>query len=113
MISILSCTAKLFNAILTKRLDTVFDKNDKEISPMQVGFTKKARTSDHMFVFRTLIEKYTKDYKGKLCTCFIDFRKAFDRVEHNILFYKLRQIGISRNFYNIIKDMYANNSLSV
>ena len=66
-----------------------------------------------MFVLRTLIEKYTKDYKGKLYTCFIDFWKAFERAEHNILFYNLRQIGISGNFYNIIKDTYANNSLSV
>ena len=63
-----------------------------------------------MFVLRTLIEKYTK---GKLYTCFIDFQKVFNRVEHNTLFYKLRQIGISGTFYNIIKDMYANNSLSV
>ena len=44
---------------------------------------------------------------GKLYTCFIDFRKAFDIVERNILFYKLRQIGISGNFYNIIKDVYT------
>ena len=111
-ISVLLCTAKLFNTVLTKRLDTFLDRH-KVISPMQIGFTKTARTSDHMFVLRTLIEKYTKDYNGKLYTCLIDFRKVFDRVEHNILFYKLRQIGISGNFYNIIKDMYANISLSI
>ena len=103
-ISILSCIAKLFNTILTKRLDTFLDSH-KVISPIQIGFTKKARTSDHMFVLRTLIEKYTKYYKGKLYTCFIDFRKAFDRVEYYILFYKLRQRGTSGNFYDIIKNI--------
>ena len=54
-ISMLSCTAKLFNTILTKRLDTFLDSH-KVISPMQIGFTKKTRTSDHTFVLRTLIE---------------------------------------------------------
>ena len=42
-ISIPSRTAKLFNTILTKRLDTFLDSH-KVISPMQIGFTKKART---------------------------------------------------------------------
>ena len=39
-ISILSCSAKLFNAILTKRLDD-FLKNNAIINPVQIGFTKK------------------------------------------------------------------------
>ena len=86
-ISMLSCTAKLFNTILTKRLDTFLDSY-KVISPMQIGFTKKTRTSDHTFVLRTLIEKKcTKYYKGKLYTCFFDFRKAFDRVEHTLSYF--------------------------
>ena len=46
-------TAKLFNTILTNRLD-VFLKDNALINPVQVGFTKKARTADHMFVLRTL-----------------------------------------------------------
>ena len=59
-ISILSCASKLFNVILTKRLDNFLQDNSL-INPVQIGFTKKARTADHMFVLRTLIEKYTKD----------------------------------------------------
>ena len=56
-----------------------------------------------MFVFRTIIEKYTKDKCGKLFACFIDFRKAFDTVIHDIMLYKLLKIGIAGNFYSIIK----------
>ena len=111
-ISILSCVAKLFNAILTKRLDD-FLKDNALINPVQIGFTKKARTADHMFVLRTLIEKYTKDTCGKLFACFIDFRKAFDTVIHDIMLYKLLKIGISGNFYNTIKNMYRDNYLNV
>ena len=83
--SILSCVAKLFNAILTKRLDNFLEEK-KIINPLQIGFTKKARTSDHMFVLRTIIEKYTHEKKGKLYTCFIDFHKAFDRAIHALIF---------------------------
>jgi hypothetical protein len=42
------------------------------------------------------------------CTSFVDFRKAFDTVGHEELFYKLRTIGISDLFYNVIKNMYSN-----
>ena len=111
-ISILSCIAKLFNTILTKRLDNFLEQKDL-ISPLQIGFTKKARTSDHMFVLRTLIEKYTHDKNGKLYACFIDFHKAFDRVIHILMLYKLRTVGVTGKFYNVIKNMYVNNKLCV
>ena len=111
-ISILSCIAKLFNTLLTKRLDNFLEQR-KIISPLQIGFTKKARTSDHMFVLRTLIEKYTHDKNGKLYACFIDFHKAFDRVIHTLMLYKLRTIGVSGIVYNVIKNMYVNNNLCI
>ena len=100
------------NSILTKRLDD-FLENRKLISPLQIWFTKQARTSDHMFVLRMLIEKYTHDKNGKLYGCFIDFHKAFDRVIHTLTLYKLRTVDVSGIFYNIIKNMYVNNNLCV
>ena len=111
-ISILSCIVKLFNTILTKRLDNFLEEK-KIITPLQIGFFKEARTSNHMFVLRTIIEKYTHEKKGKLYTCFIDFHKAFDRVIHALMLYKLRNVGVTGNFYNVIKDMYVNNKLCV
>ena len=44
---------------------------------------------------------------------FVDFRKAFDSVLHQALFLKLKNNGISRLFYNIIKSMYTDNILRV
>ena len=80
-ITIMSCLGKLFNSVLNTKLNEYLTENNV-ISKMQVGFQKKARTTDHMFVLRTLIEKYTKQNKAKLFTCFIDFKKAFDSVLH-------------------------------
>ena len=102
----MSCLAKLFNTILNNRLDDFILKH-KIIDSKQIGFKRGARTSDHMFILRSLIEKYTKD-DGKLFVCFIDFKKAFDLVDHNFLLYKMNKIGIKGNFYHLLKDMYVN-----
>ena len=83
------------------------------ISKTQIGFQKKARTIDHMFVLRTLIEKYTKPNKAKLFTCFIDFKKAFDSVLHQALILKLQNLGITGLFYNVVKNMYMDNILRI
>jgi hypothetical protein len=40
-------------------------------------------------------------------------RKAFDKVRHDGLLYKLRKNGISDLFYNIIKNMYQKTELCV
>ena len=62
-ISILFCKAKLFNTFLTRRLDNFLEQKNIT-SPLQIGFTKKERISDHMFVLRTLIEKYSNGKFG-------------------------------------------------
>ena len=72
-----------------------------------MGFTKKAGTSDHMFILKTIIDKYCKTKEGRVYACFVDFQKAFDTVIHTGIKIKLLQNGISTHFYNIIKSMYS------
>ena len=43
---------------------------------------------------RTLIDKYVHYHKESVYACFVDFRKAFDSVWHEGLFYKLLKINI-------------------
>jgi hypothetical protein len=38
------------------------------ICPEQIGFSKDSRTSDHMFVLKTLIDKYTQQGSKHLYT---------------------------------------------
>ena len=86
-IAMMSCLAKLFNKILSNRLEKFFETNNI-IKKEQIGFMKKSRTSDHMFILRTLIDKMKIIGKSKLFCCFVDFRKAFDTVVHPALFLK-------------------------
>ena len=44
-----------------------------------------------------------------LCA-FIDFSKAFDKVDRNILYAHLMDYGISSKMFQIIVDMYSNNN---
>ena len=105
------CLAKLFNSILNTRLQKFLDTN-KTINHCQIGFQPKARTVDHMFILRTLIEKYTNN-RSKLYVCFVDFQKAFDSVLHSALLYELAKLDINGPFRNIIQHMYQDNILYV
>jgi hypothetical protein len=103
---------KLFTKNFNTRLDNFLIKRNI-VSREQIGFCKGKRTSDHIFTLKTLIDKYTQQGSKRLYTCFVDFMKAFDTVRHEELFYKLRTIGISDLFYNVIKNMYSNIELCV
>jgi hypothetical protein len=110
-ITLSNCLSKLFNSILNTRL-TSFLEDRKALAKEQIGFKQNHRTTDHMLILRTIMEKYKKARK-QLYVCFVDFRKAFDTVWHQGLLYKLINMGISSRFYNLIKNMYSRVSLSV
>ena len=104
-ITINSCVSKLFNQLLNVRLVKYMDENDL-IQCNQIGFRKKFRTADHVFVMKTIIDNYLN--KGKrLHMCFIDFKKAFDTVWRDGLFYKLLKKGISHKLVNLLIDTYS------
>ena len=70
-ITITSAIGKLFNSILNKRLDKYLAHNNI-IKDCQIGFSKKARTSDHMFylrnLFETMFSQRKNDYMHALLT---------------------------------------------
>lgn len=109
---ITSNLGKLFNTILNTRLDNFLSENNL-IHPCQVGFTKHARTSDHCFIVKCLIDKYCNTKEGRLYACFIDFHKAFDSVVHNGLKLKLLQHNVGTKFYCIINNMYMKSEACV
>ena len=109
-LTINSSFGKLFNQILNNRLNDFLVKNEI-IHPCQIGFQKNKRTADHIYTLNTVIKKYTKLYKKKIYACFVDLRKAFDKVWHTGLLFKLQMVNVSTNFYNIIKCMYSENEI--
>jgi hypothetical protein len=59
-ITITSSVGKVFNSILNERLDS-FLKQNNIIDDCQIGFTRKARTSDHMFILKCTRFMYYRD----------------------------------------------------
>ena len=104
-ITITGGIGKVFNRVLSLRLDK-FLQDHNIIHKSQIGFTKKARTADHMFVINCLINKYCSSKDGRLFACFVDLKKAFDTVIHAGIKIKLLDIGVGSLFYNIIKQIY-------
>ena len=78
------------------------------LKSQQAGFRRNHRTSDQIFILRTIVDKYVLNSKNgsKLFACFIDLKKAFDTVWHDGLFLKLQKAGNDGKFYNVIKSMY-------
>lgn len=100
-----SIFSKLFSFILLERLNKYIEMN-KLISNNQIGFMKGCRTSDHIFLIQTIVDKIVKKSGKKLYVAFIDFRKAYDTVNREILFYRLKMLGIGGIFLNNIKAIY-------
>ena len=107
-----SAFAKLFSLILLKRLLKYIDENNL-ISKKQIGFMKGSRTSDHIFLLQTIIAKVVKKNKSKLYAAFIDFKKAYDTVDRNRLFERLKSLGISGFFFRNIMSMYEKTRYSI
>ena len=105
-IAVSSVIGKLFSTILLNRLIKYRNANCPD-PPNQLGFTKKAQTYDHILTMHTIASKYKK-LKRNVYAVFVDFRKAFDSVCRQALFYKLAQNGVTGKFYNVLKDMYIN-----
>ena len=82
-------------------------ETNKLISPNQIGFMNGSRTSDHIILLQTIIEKLTKKNKSKLYTAFIDFKKAYDTIDRGTLFERLKVLGINGLFLQNIVAMYV------
>ena len=77
--------------VLNARLDSLLEEN-LIVYKVQIGFNRKARTSDHMFVLKSF--KYINSKGGKLYSCFVDIHIAFDTVIHPGLRVKLKELNM-------------------
>ena len=104
-ITLLNVMGKLFTAILCDRI-TQWATARQLLPETQFGFRKNRRTTDCLFIVNTLIERASCE-KSTLFLCYVDFRKAFDSVDHYCLWKKLVQLGISQQTLTILQSMYS------
>ena len=97
--------SKVFSIIMNERLNN-YIKDNNIINPAQIGFRPKARTTDHIFVLRTVFEKYVRKAGKPVFACFVDFRKAYDSIWRKGLLLKLLRSNVGGKFYNMMADLY-------
>ena len=103
-ITILSCFGKLFTGVINNRLVEYFDE-DTTIGPEQAGFRAGHSTVDHVFTLHCIIDFFSAKKKRLYCL-FIDYQKAFDRVERAFLWQKRLDSGVDGCILTVIKDVY-------
>ena len=95
---------KLFTSVLNARLMKWSAENDT-ITDSQFGFRPGYGTSYAVFALHSLIQKYLNN-KTKLYCCFVDYKKAFDSVDHSKLWRQLIIYGVNGKLFQVIKSMY-------
>ena len=105
--------------LVNTRLYEWAERNNK-ISQWQGGFRRRLGCDLQCFrLLATILHQFSrpKSYRnklnGRIFACFVDFRKAYDSVDHNLLWNKLIQKGISSKVLFLLKQMYKDISCRI
>ena len=106
-IAIASIMSKLLEILLLERLS-----NFLLTSSHQFGFKTKHSTDSCIFVLKEAIDMYVGQ-QSSVYLCFLDASKAFDRVNHHVLFDKLIKRGVPGYLVRILIYWYSNQTMSI
>ena len=73
---------------------------------VQAGFKKGRVMRDQIVNIRLLIEK-AREFQKSMYFCFIDYTKAFDRLDHNKMWKILKEMGIPDHLTCLLRNLYA------
>jgi hypothetical protein len=80
-------------------------ENNNILCDEQNEFRRGQSCEEHIHSLYTILND-RKISKKSTYVCFVDMRKAFDTVEHNLLWYKLQRIGVRVKFFTAIQSLY-------
>ena len=85
---------------------------NQELEDVQVGFRKGRGTRDQIASTRWIIKK-ARECQKNIYFCFIDYAKAFDRVDHNKLWKIFQEMGIPDHLTCLLRNLYAGQEATI
>lgn len=110
-IAILSCINKIIEKALTGQIHRFLSKHDV-IAHSQFGFQKGKSTSSLLSNFANDINNYLNN-KHHVGVIFIDFRKAFDTLDHDVLLKSMETCGIRGKLNAWFREYLSQRKLTV
>ncbi|MCP4976533.1 MAG: hypothetical protein GY931_10265, partial [Maribacter sp.] len=95
---------KIYNRILTNRIQGASEESDI-LGEIQNGFRPGRRATDNLLVLETVIRK-SKRNKLNNFIALLDITKAYDRVDREILWHVMKQMGFPTRLINNIQQTY-------
>ena len=101
-ISIMNHSTKILLRIIINRMKNAIHA---EVNECQYGFMPDKGTRNAVYVLNRIAER-SKQVQKKVFCCFIDYTKAFDRVQHNILFEILSDLDVNDKDIRLMHNLY-------
>ena len=76
------------------------------VSQTQYGFMPNRSTSHAIYILRR-IQDYAEIKGAQLSIAFLDWEKAFDKIQHDKLIIALQRLGFSDQYTDVIADCYS------
>ena len=105
-VSLLSSTGKVLERLVFNK---VYDycKNNDLLTWRNSGYKNMDSTTNRLIYIVNKIYKHM-DNKEDTCLVFLDQSKAFDRIHHESLTYKMRRMGIEGTLLNLLNNYLCN-----
>lgn len=104
-IALLNHISKLFTNIINLRLCEWIEVNNI-LHENQAGFRRNRGTMDNIFALASIMQIHMRLRKSCLYAIFVDFKGAFDSVNHNQLWEDLYSSGVSAKIIRVIAYIY-------
>ena len=103
-VALLSAPAKLLEIIIHKR---VYNHCKSFLVDQQHGFLPGRSTVTNLLCFSSFVTK-SLDAGEQVDVIYMDFEKAFDKVNHEVLIHKLKSFGFSNSLTTLFADYLRN-----
>jgi len=85
---------------------------EERVADIQFGFMKGVGTGEALFSIQVLFQR-CRDMNCDIYTCFVDYQKAFDKVQHQKMIQVLKGTGMDDKDLRIIQNLYWNQTATI